>query len=226
MPDTQCPSATDRPCSNAPASQSSTPDRLRLRESRSPSEPIDGVWWPSSEKLADELADLVPALYAHLGAVAAIGYGRDDWADNPRYVDIDGRSIELQGFSSHEPACVLVIGENGHHLTLRVIDPDTDNSQAGQALQEVSRNAAAPLGPGAPRLEASIADVARKLALYEGRNDAVRDAEILLWCDETARQFEDARVRVFVPLLVEHIVTDRIHRERHAGAVPSGSAEA
>ena len=216
MPNTQCQPSVERHASSS-ESRASSYDRLRLTGSRASNQPIDGAWWPSSKHLSDELADLVPAVYASVGAVTAVGYGRDDWAATPRHVDVDGRSIELLSFTSDEPARVLVIGDNGHHLTLHVIDPDTESQHAGQALQEISRSTAATLGSRVCRPEASIADVARKLALHEGRNDAARAAEILLWCNETARQFEDARVRVFVPLLVEHIVTDRINREHRAG---------
>jgi hypothetical protein len=59
-----------------------------------------------------------------------------------------------------------------------------------------------------------VADVARTLALHEGRNDAERDAEILRWCEDPAAQFDDARIQTFVPILVEHIVNNRIHRDR------------
>ncbi|GCA97976.1 three-helix bundle dimerization domain-containing protein [Mycolicibacterium sp. NCC-Tsukiji] len=59
-----------------------------------------------------------------------------------------------------------------------------------------------------------ITGVAAKLALREGRHDSARDMEIMGWCRAAAMQFVDARIRAFVPLLVERIVSDRIRRER------------
>ncbi|MHA7664364.1 three-helix bundle dimerization domain-containing protein [Mycolicibacterium sp. HS_4_1] len=59
-----------------------------------------------------------------------------------------------------------------------------------------------------------IAEVAGKLARREGRNDVARDGEIMGWCREAAMRFVDAPIQVFVPLLVERIVGDRIRRDR------------
>ena len=53
-----------------------------------------------------------------------------------------------------------------------------------------------------------MADVARKLALHDGRNDAERDAEILRWCEGAASQFDDARIQSFVP------IPRRAHRQQ------------
>lgn len=64
-----------------------------------------------------------------------------------------------------------------------------------------------------------MADVARKLALHDGRNDAERDAEILRWCEDAASQFDDARIQSFVPILVEHIVNNRMFQTRSAKPV-------
>ena len=66
-----------------------------------------------------------------------------------------------------------------------------------------------------------MADVARKLALHDGRNDAERDAEILRWCEDAASQFDDARIQSFVPILVEHIVNNRMFQTRSAKPSPS-----
>lgn len=207
--------------SNKQSSDSDTRDRLRLTGSRAPSEHIDGAWWPASRRLADELPDLLAAVHDRLGQVALVGYRRDDWTATPSLVDIGGeRSVELLGLISDDPPSVILIGQDGHHLTLRVIDPETNEELAGQALEEIPRRAVA-ARPGASQTARSVVDVARKLALHDGRNDAGRDAEILRWCEDASVQFDDARIQTFVPILVEHIVNGRIHRERHAGSAAS-----
>lgn len=59
-----------------------------------------------------------------------------------------------------------------------------------------------------------MADVAQRLADHEGLDDDERTAQIERWCDEAAAQFEMARVQSFVPILVEHIVHNRMLRTR------------
>jgi hypothetical protein len=56
----------------------------------------------------------------------------------------------------------------------------------------------------------SVADVADKLARLEGLGDGRRTAQIRRWCEETAHRFIDAPVQTFVPILVEHIVRNRM----------------
>ena len=64
-----------------------------------------------------------------------------------------------------------------------------------------------------------MADVAEKLARHEGLDDQQRIAQIKRWCEEAAQQFVDAPVQTFVPILVEHIVRNRIIESRRKSAV-------
>src|SRR6476661_4702492 len=57
--------------------QASDPElqqRIRLAGSRAPSSHIDGVWWPRSTQLADELPDLFATVHDSVGPVALVGY--------------------------------------------------------------------------------------------------------------------------------------------------------
>jgi hypothetical protein len=185
--------------------------RLRVAPNRLPSEHIDGAWWPRSTQLPAELPALLSSLSDRLGQVVGVGYRRDGWTDTPSQVDIAGHPIQLLGFTSDEPASVIVIGNDGHHLTLRVIAPETNDQAAREALAAIPerRNdgTAGRKGTAAAR---SVADVAERLARHEGRNDDQRAAEIMRWCEEAAEQFEEARIQSFVPILVEHIVRNRM----------------
>jgi hypothetical protein len=98
-------------------------DRLQLKPYRSASEHIDGAWWPRSTHLLDELPDLMASLSDRLGRVVMVGYRHNGWDETPPLAEIAGHTIELLSFSSDEPASVVLIGEDGRHITLHVIRP-------------------------------------------------------------------------------------------------------
>ena len=195
-------------------------DRLQLKPYRSVSEHIDGAWWPRSFKLVDELPNLVTSLSERLGRVVMVGYRRNGWGDTPPLVEIAGHTIELLGFTSDEPASVILIGEDGRHITLHVIRPDTSAEVARQALEEPGVPAdAAGVSASRATTARSVADVAEKLARHEGLGDEQQTAQIKQWCEEAAAQFVEAPVQTFVPILVEHIVRNRMVESR--GEPPS-----
>jgi hypothetical protein len=198
--------------------------RLQLKPFRPPAEHIDGAWWPQSRHLVEELPGLVASVSDRLGQVVLIGYRRNGWDETPPLVEIAGHTVELLGFTSDEPASVILIGEDGHHVTLHVIRPDTTERVARQALEEARGTADTGEAPaGAPAIARSVADVADKLARHEGRGDPERTAQIMRWSEEAAQQFVGAPVQAFVPILVEHIVRNRMmesHRQA-ASAVHS-----
>ncbi|MGO9382935.1 MAG: DUF5994 family protein [Mycobacterium sp.] len=201
-------------------------NRLQLKPYRSASEHIDGAWWPRSPELVDELPDLVASVSDRLGQVVMVGYRRNGWAPTPQLAEIGGQTIELLGFSSDEPTSVILIGEDGRHLTLHVVRPDASEEVARKALDEARANDAAAAAPpsGTPIAKSvadvaekkSVADVAEKLVAHEGLGDAERTAQIRRWCEEAARQFVDAPIQAFVPILVEHVVRNRMIKSRAA----------
>ena len=196
-------------------------NRLQLKPYRSASEHIDGAWWPQSPELIDELPDLVASVSDRLGQVVMVGYRRNGWTPTPQLAEIGGQTIELLGFTSDEPASVILIGEDGRHLTLHVVRPDASEEVARQALGEARGSAGAGIAPaGPPTVARSVTDVAEKLARQEGRGDEQRTAQIRRWCEEAAQQFVDAPVQAFVPILVEHIVRNRMIESRPATTSP------
>ncbi len=157
-----------------------------------------------------------------LGQVVMVGYRRNGWHETPPLAEIAGHTIELLGFTSDEPASVILIGEDGRHITLHVIRPDASEEVARQALEEARVPADADGAPASPPTVArSVADVADKLARHEGLDDEQRTAQIKRWCEEAAQQFVDAPVQAFVPILVEHIVRNRMMESRRQSAVPA-----
>ncbi len=196
--------------------------RLQLKPYRAVSEHLDGAWWPRSFNLIEELPDLIASVSDRLGQVVMVGYRRNGWAETPRLAQIAGHTIELLGFTSDEPTSLILIGEDGRHITLHVIRPDVGEDSARQALEQAGRPADSDAAP-ASRVARSVADVADKLARHEGLGDEKRTAQIKQWCEEAAAQFVDAPVQTFVPILVEHIVRNRMMetRAKAASAVPA-----
>jgi Family of unknown function (DUF5994) len=165
--------------------------------------------------LATELPDLVASVSDRLGRVVMVGYRHNGWDETPSLVEVAGHTVELLGFTSDEPASVILIGEDGRHITLHVIRPDTSEQVARQALEEARGTADAGAAPvSGPPVARSVADVADKLARHEGNDDPERTAQIMRWCAEAAQQFVDAPIQAFVPILVEHIVRNRIMESR------------
>lgn len=67
----------------------------------------------------------------------------------------------------------------------------------------------------------AVTEVAAQLARHEGRADPDRTAEIARWCAEAAQQFVAAPVQTFVPILVHHIVRNRMDTAHpHSEAQP------
>jgi hypothetical protein len=194
--------------------------RVRVTN-RLASEHIDGAWWPRSTDLVTELPALLAALSERLGQVVMVGYLRNGWTDTPPEIDLAGQTIELLGFDSAEPASVILIGHDGHHLTLRVIPPATSEQGARQVLDAVPERGSGATGRGKGAAARSLAGVADKLARHEGRDDDQRNAEIMRWCEDAAAQFDEARIQTFVPILVEHIVRNRIYHDHAPTRSPS-----
>ena len=196
--------------------------RLQLNTFRLATEHVDGAWWPRSRRLVDELPDLLAALSERLGRVVLVGYSRTGWDETPPLVEIGGYPIELLSFTSDEPASVIAIGEDGRHLTLQIIAPGTDEHTAQRAFGQFQRRADdATTDTSSASVARSLDDIAKKLAQHEGLGDAQRANQIQRWCDEAAQEFVDAPVQTFVPILVEHIVHDRMiksRRQSHAGS--------
>lgn len=193
--------------------------RLQLNPVRLASEHTDGVWWPRSRQLVDELPGLVATVFDRLGQVVMVGYHRNGWDETPPLAEIAGRTIELLGFTGGEPASLIIIGEDGHHITVQVIPPEAGEQAAQHLFGESQRRLDVGVAMTRPAaVTRSVADVAAKLAQHEGRGDEQRTAQIRRWCDEVAQQFVSAPVQAFVPILVEHIVRNRMI-ESHRAAI-------
>ena len=195
--------------------------RLQLTPNSLASAYVDGAWWPRSTRLADELVGLVAALSDRLGQVAVVGYHLNAWPETPPQVQIAGLTVHLEGFTSEEPPTVILIDRDGRRITLLVIAPNASEQVAREELDAASKRAdggIAVTGEAERAAARSVTDVAAQLARHEGRGDPQRAAEITRWCEEAARQFVNAPIQAFVPILVEHAVRCRMHARPAATA--------
>jgi hypothetical protein len=202
-----------------PAVDAANEPRLQLKPDPPTPAYLDGVWWPRSPQLAVELPGLIARLSDRLGQVTVVGYHLDAWPGTPPQVEIAGLTVQLQGFTSNEPASVIVFGRDGHYVTLLVIPSDVSDEIARQELDAVpqSANGGVTVNDEAQRTAAqSLIEVAAQLARHEGRGDVQRTAEITQWCEQAAQQFSNAPIQAFVPILVEHIVRNRMDAPRPA----------
>lgn len=187
--------------------------RLQLKPHPLASGYRDGAWWPRSTQLEIELPALVEALSDRLGEVAMVGYHRNAWTEAPPQLQIGDSTVQLQGFTSDEPASVILVGRDGRRITLLVISPGTTEAGARQELDAASEHAddaGSTNDPAERGVVRSVAEVADQLARHEGRADSQRTAQIAQWCQEAAQQFVDAPIQAFVPILVHHIVRNRM----------------
>ncbi|MGO4443065.1 DUF5994 family protein [Mycobacterium sp. 2YAF39] len=189
--------------------------RVRLTSHRGGTAAVDGAWWPYSRELVSELPELLASLGDRLGPLVGVGYRRDDWTDTPPATLIDGRTVDLLGFDGAEAPSVILIGNDGHHVTLAIVAPEVGERVARQVLDAVPVGGAGVAGSAREATAARFTtDVARRLAAHEGLDDDERTAQIRRWCDQAATQFATARVQSFVPILVEHIVHEQMLRTR------------
>lgn len=206
-----------------PASAGNTytaaPLRLELDPNR-PAEPyLDGAWWPRSTELSDELPALLEALSADLGPIALVGYHRAAWNAPQGELDVAGRSVHLEGFVSPNPPTLVVIADTGRRVALSVVPPETDGAKASQAMTAVTHRTVEP-HIGGPVTEANAAEtraldeLAARLARLPANTGPEQATLISRWVGEAANQFTKAPIQAFVPILVEHIVRERLHNTR------------
>ena len=203
----------------APTDTTGTPTPLRLRlDPNGPIEPyLDGAWWPCSHELPVELSALLAALSADLGPIALVGYHRDAWEPAPDRLDLAGHPIHLVGFGSPNPPTLIVIADTGRRVTLRVVAPETDGARATEVMAAVThhtveQHTAGPDNNASAAESRSLDELATRLSRLPGNAEPERVALISSWVDEAADQFSNARIQVFVPILVEHIVRGRLSK--------------
>lgn len=187
--------------------------RLELKPRAPTAAHTDGAWWPRSDDLASELPALLAAVSVQVGTVALVGYHHNAWSRTPGQLFTEAGTVELQGFTSDNPHTVIVVGAGGQNVTLLVIPPNSTNAAARRAFTDASRlesGDSGPEGEAETPIDRSLDAVAARLARIDGTTDSQRVAAIAGWVREAAVQFADAPIQGFVPILVEHIVRQKL----------------
>lgn len=103
--------------------------RLRLKPAHRSCGHVQGAWWPHSTRLTAELPALLEVLAARLGPVQRVSYHDSNWSSTPRHSAVAGTDVAVAD-DADSPHTVTVIGEDFGRLTLLVIPPYTDPSEA------------------------------------------------------------------------------------------------
>ncbi|BDD82278.1 hypothetical protein TPB0596_20410 [Tsukamurella pulmonis] len=61
---------------------------------------VDGVWWPRSRNLRDELLQVYPLLRDRVCHLERVCYRYSNWDSVPRKVSIDGDIVRLDGYTT------------------------------------------------------------------------------------------------------------------------------
>ena len=111
----------------------STP-RLRLKPKAPISGYVDGAWWPHSNDLPTELADLLAVLSVRLGPIERVLYNLAEWAKVPKKVPVNAGVLRLAGYTRQPVNTIEVIGRNRSKIVLLVVPVDTDPDDAHHTM--------------------------------------------------------------------------------------------
>lgn len=86
---------------------------------------VDGVWWPRSRNLRDELLQVYPLLRDRVCHLERVCYRYSNWDSVPRKVSIDGDIVRLDGYTTQELDTVQFVGIRTS-LVFALIPPGTE----------------------------------------------------------------------------------------------------
>ena len=151
-----------------PVTEPSDAPRLQLKPGPPAAAHLDGAWWPRSRALTTEVPPLLDELHDRVGSVALVGYHSNAWEPVPAELNVRGRSVRFQGFTSDNPHTLIVVGTDSRRVALLVVPPDTTGVAADRALSDASRPPAADEGEPDDATARSLDDVATRLAERTG----------------------------------------------------------
>jgi hypothetical protein len=123
-------------------------DDARLLWAASPDQRIGGAWWPRSRNITVELAGLLPAADAALGApLIRVSLNPHAWDHQPGRLYCGARVIRLAWFNSIDLATVAVSATPMDRITLCLVPPEW-TATAGESLFHILRDTE--VWPGEP----------------------------------------------------------------------------
>ena len=126
------------PSTHTPTADAGT-DRVRLLlpppAQRSARACFDGAWWPHTDDLGGQAADLAEAVgNAWHGHVARITYDPTIWTATSRRIRREGTPLRLGWFASPEPQELTLVLLDGRRVELLVVPPGAPSDQAEWAM--------------------------------------------------------------------------------------------
>lgn len=151
--------------------------RIRLKPANC-QQSVSGGWWPRSDDLGEELPALLAELWERFGGVHRIDYNVLTWSAVPGQLQVDGRSVRLDGgLAQHPQGISLVSARRQETMTLLVVPVDTD-----PAVAEAALTVAATPGSGASisamLAAAGVAIGGRRAGELTRPRQSVRDAHM------------------------------------------------
>lgn len=95
---------------------------------------LDGAWWPRSDDLSGEVANLVDHFPAESGRVIRAAYSTEGWAPAPRRVEVAGGHIKIGAFPGKDTHRVLLSLSDGRILHILVVPPATGETSAAKSM--------------------------------------------------------------------------------------------
>ncbi|MCX4096736.1 DUF5994 family protein [Nocardia sp. alder85J] len=121
---------------------SATGARVRRRSGAPGSGHLDGAWWPRSDDLTVEAAELLAFLEPQLGTIHRITYHLLEWSTTPRGFITDGRRVRLDGYRFKPAHTVDVLAVGGGRMILLVVPPDTAREVAEAVMTAATSSSA------------------------------------------------------------------------------------
>lgn len=118
------------------------PARFELKAVGAVAGAVDGVWWPRSRDLPDELLQAYAMARARISHVERVCYRFSNWDPAPRSISIGGDLVRLEGFVTQELDTVRFVGTDGV-LLLALIPPESEPDVAQLASLLAMTGAAA-----------------------------------------------------------------------------------
>ena len=120
--------------SNDPLPSARTALRLRLTATPEAGSRMHGGWWPQSDDLAMELADLADHFPAELGTISRAWVSPPDWASPPQRVSGVRGVVKVRSLP-REDSHVIELQVSGRRiLRLLVVPPDMSVGQGEEAM--------------------------------------------------------------------------------------------
>ncbi|HEU0239933.1 MAG TPA: DUF5994 family protein [Mycobacterium sp.] len=120
--------------------------RIRLGPLTARETVLDGGWWPRSGDVYAELPGLVLAIDHRFGPVRRMVLSAAGWADHPRHIRVESRTIRLDFFDSQPISVATAVCDGGRRIDLLVVAPGESigTAEAAMTMAATTENAVLP----------------------------------------------------------------------------------